>query len=689
MTEKFDESKHPRVPAGGKTGGQFTAGGNAAADNDPGLKSNKVWRRNKAGMWTQRNTAERAQWDEDQKKGLQPITPGALQVGIDEQMAAMNKAAQPAWVDAFAHRQNAKGYWIKRGPFDPWELYTGVVPKEEDVKAVLTGGEWTKDRQAKHQRWGDPPLGNTELLAKKQLFQERQIVHARVNMLEDQRKLQAKKEAMDRFLEKQRAHKAAAHEAGMPGPETIKKLRKLEPGEVPPAALAKKMRKLDRVAHGQGKQGWRTLGKQNAKDLLARMEEAVKPKGPGPATRAAEMQRLEEERRKLVEERHQRHMEMRKAKAASVFRRGKNVAAKRHNMKVAGKEWHTPPPPMAGVKDTSGKFEAVVKRGVRGNRLIDAHGNNKITWKLIPTEKRGEGGGRLAEIALQQRNQARDANAEIRHGWEPKPETVKNPIHISTAGIKVTAYPPSDTAEKKRAGEGIFLSARVKIDGDGDAILKSNGYKGGDIYNLTHGFAYREVAAYQVDQLLGLNVVPLTETFEDVDNPLDKDHGTYHSIQHFVKAKMGVEINSKRDAFNSLIDKTEVSKTFLLDAVMGNPDRHAKNWMVGEGHFYAIDNGLQMAVSADDPRDVGWRCDMKDYARTGKRGPAGHSTYPLSSTYKLSLRKAYDSGTLQKIVDVVTTGTKPERSATKYSKATMDRAKFVLDNWDDFFSEPE
>jgi hypothetical protein len=414
----------------------------------------------------------------------------------------------------------------------------------------------------------------------------------------------------------------------------------------------------------------------------------------------------EKDSAQLRADKHQRHMDERAKKEKSLFRQGKNIAAKRHNMKVAGRDWNTPAGPVEGAKDTSGKFIAVIKRGVHGNRLHDKHGNQKMTWKLLATENRGgqpdpqlaenRGGQPDPQLAARIHRQIAQAPKPVRHdgrkdpAWPagiapvPRKDGIGEPYsggHKDMNNGKVLyTLPPNEQGHK-----GAFVSQINDIAGDGRGILKSNGW---DRVAGKLGFAAREIGAYKIDELLGLGVVPFTEEFDDHENQLHYEHGDIHSLQHFVKAKMGVDVGPIDEQLRGIKDKTEISKMALIDILQKNDDRHDQNYMIGEGHLYAIDNGLTMRQSETDAVDGmrGWGCDLKRHAQS--EPPAeGHymNRMKLSSVYKTKLDTAIKDGSLDKVLDWVSSrsvGPDMKADALKYVKI---RAQSVVDNWDQLF----
>jgi hypothetical protein len=124
----------------------------------------------------------------------------------------------------------------------------------------------------------------------------------------------------------------------------------------------------------------------------------------------------------------------------------------------------------------------------------------------------------------------------------------------------------------------------------------------------------------------------------------------------------------------------------LLDALIGNSDRHGGNWMVKDGHLIAIDHGLSFSWRSDQSSIVEWiveHYEMKLVYR-GKEtvlGPA-HSNVPMPISNEVFARLEYmvTSGWL----DDFGLGTlnDQEREAIKI------RGQWLLDHWDEYFKEP-
>jgi len=102
----------------------------------------------------------------------------------------------------------------------------------------------------------------------------------------------------------------------------------------------------------------------------------------------------------------------------------------------------------------------------------------------------------------------------------------------------------------------------------------------------------REAAAYQIDQIVGTNVVPRTA--------LRKYGGEVGSVQEFIGS--AVELDMASPAAIASASANSAQRMSLLDVIIGNTDRHSGNVMVakigGKQQFVAIDNGFSMQQSA-------------------------------------------------------------------------------------------
>lgn len=95
----------------------------------------------------------------------------------------------------------------------------------------------------------------------------------------------------------------------------------------------------------------------------------------------------------------------------------------------------------------------------------------------------------------------------------------------------------------------------------------------------------REIAAYRLDRLLGLNLVPTT-----VPREIDGEQGSFQAF---------VDEDVRPPGEYALIDQQWMA---VLDFLIANSDRHNANWMTQEdGRPAATDNGLSMPLSTAAP----------------------------------------------------------------------------------------
>ncbi len=172
--------------------------------------------------------------------------------------------------------------------------------------------------------------------------------------------------------------------------------------------------------------------------------------------------------------------------------------------------------------------------------------------------------------------------------------TGPDPIRVSEDGTRI------QKSLYAMPSKGAFESEMVTIEGNGDAVLKTNTSKlpfGWGPCDTQEGFAKREVMCSKLDEALGLNVVPKTTAF--IEN------GEYYSLQRFVDNSIDgdsaiSQFGGEGSLFATLSDKSEPGKIMLLDAIMANPDRHGSNWLYSGGHIFSIDNGLGMVMLGSD-----------------------------------------------------------------------------------------
>lgn len=167
----------------------------------------------------------------------------------------------------------------------------------------------------------------------------------------------------------------------------------------------------------------------------------------------------------------------------------------------------------------------------------------------------------------------------------------------------VLRAPPRRAAPLGMDSQGVSYTFRLHHDGGVQSIFKVDG---SDIFCPSCG-ASREVAAYRIDRLLGLDLTPLTVPREVVDRG-DTLRG---SAMYFVggatePAELGVE---KPDRLR------------LFDAIIGNSDRHAGNWLILEdGSVAAIDHNRAFEYRPSTRPKTCWETEVDSLRAPGSLG---------------------------------------------------------------------
>ena len=193
------------------------------------------------------------------------------------------------------------------------------------------------------------------------------------------------------------------------------------------------------------------------------------------------------------------------------------------------------------------------------------------------------------------------------------------------------------------------------------------------MFRITKGFSAREAAAYNLDEALGLGVVPETSLIES--------GGKWYSLQNWVdNATLGEDVGRGL----LLADQEDAGRVQLLDMIMGNADRHERNWLLtADGRLVAIDNGLSVVRDAS----AGSYFESHNFARFKNVSAfldAHKDRLMLSSAYRTKLQKLWKSGELEKILRIAT-DVNSRVSGPALLQAAMLRASWILDNWDDYF----
>jgi phage portal protein BeeE len=214
--------------------------------------------------------------------------------------------------------------------------------------------------------------------------------------------------------------------------------------------------------------------------------------------------------------------------------------------------------------------------------------------------------------------------------------------------------PSSSVLSNETARDGLNITRFVEVkEGEGDSTTTTKyAFKPADgesPYTLDQ-FRGRqcmcEVAASVVDDAMGLGLVAKTEMAT-----LD---GVKGSLQEYINdtAKTASELYGDPDpddkaaveaANERLRSVAGIDDMLYYDALIGNDDRHLKNWMVKDGQAKLIDNGRSFARNDQyDDFDRSW-------LRTMEHDPDYRAVRPMSEKFKsglaglLSEREAVDA----------------------------------------------
>jgi len=241
---------------------------------------------------------------------------------------------------------------------------------------------------------------------------------------------------------------------------------------------------------------------------------------------------------------------------------------------------------------------------------------------------------------------------------------------------------PSSNWQPQQGVNGQFPKVRVRIVGDGEGILKSDGpfpWGGG----IKHGWAHREVAAGQLDEALRMGVVPKTIVFVDED-------GKYRSLQLWIdNSQQGRNVAYDMDTFvKNMPDKEEPAKLTVIDMIIGNTDRHEENWIYDSSkHTYAIDNGLSF-ISTQDVASLRSYY-ISDLANEAENyDPLGNRRLLLNPKFKAELEKIIQNGKLEAMLKEGTWSDQSTTSTNAYN-AALKRAKELVLDWDKYFYWPQ
>jgi hypothetical protein len=160
---------------------------------------------------------------------------------------------------------------------------------------------------------------------------------------------------------------------------------------------------------------------------------------------------------------------------------------------------------------------------------------------------------------------------------------------------------PREARPQSVDSQGVSYTYRLDHGNGVQSIFKVDG---SDIFCRRCG-ADREVAAYAVDRLLGVDLTPMTVRTRIVDASGDTLDG---SAMYFVRGAASPK-------------ETGAGKPDLLrffDAAIGNSDRHMSNWLVTPDRVVAIDHNRAFQYHPDLRPKTCWETEIDSIAR-----PAG------------------------------------------------------------------
>jgi hypothetical protein len=158
------------------------------------------------------------------------------------------------------------------------------------------------------------------------------------------------------------------------------------------------------------------------------------------------------------------------------------------------------------------------------------------------------------------------------------------PVEEKELETKLASLTAKITDKKPVSGVHVNGAHQVKIDGikamwkpgdEEDAGVERGGIQVGTFYK-------REVAAFNVAKAIGLDdLVPVT-----VAREIDGKSGSAQLWADNAVDALNVPVGEKYDGEKDRL------RAAAFDYLIGNTDRHGRNWMLKDGRFVLIDNGL-------------------------------------------------------------------------------------------------
>ncbi len=269
---------------------------------------------------------------------------------------------------------------------------------------------------------------------------------------------------------------------------------------------------------------------------------------------------------------------------------------------------------------------------------------------------------------------------------EPEPEPDLSEVYLTPLqkGIEAGYQAEDDNGEA-----GVMKSSWVSFS-DGTIALKKPDPPS-DFYEESESdwgivdastISRREALVYDIDQALGLGIVPETRYDEDshasyqlrVDGvDLGKDYKHFYrknpdEYQGFAQDKR------ERQAWDKA-SREGRARMYLLDIITGNVDRHDGNWMTNKaGKVVAIDNGLTFP---------NWKADRAVEYEAKKKFPLRQAKVPISEEIAKRYKRLYSEGWF----DTVFLESQAARKTLtgKERKAMRERLRYIDDNFEKLF----
>lgn len=195
---------------------------------------------------------------------------------------------------------------------------------------------------------------------------------------------------------------------------------------------------------------------------------------------------------------------------------------------------------------------------------------------------------------------------------------------------------PLHAAPLSMDSQGVSYTFRLTFGGGVEAIFKVDG---SDIFCTECG-TDREVAVYAIDRLLGLDLTPLTVLRSMV---VDGDTLSGSAMYFIQGARLPADVGAGKP-----------DRLHLFDAIIGNSDRHAGNWLVREnGAVVAIDHNRAFEYQPVTRPKTCWESEV-DALRSPRSLGAAYERYRTLPRDSLAVAVAMlvDEGLRQQFVDM-------------------------------------